>query len=112
MKAVRVLVVLVLALALFGGMSCKKSQKDQLIGKWKPESATEGFNHIEFTKDGKVKLSAEGMEMSIDYELVDDDTFKMKGPEGDEQTVDFKIEGDTMTTTDKDGKVEKFTRVK
>lgn len=87
-----------------------------LVGKWEISKAEEGTvpvgTIVEFTKDGKVKITAkmEGKEISFDGTYkVEKNTFtfimKMGDMEHKETITITKMSEKEMTTKDKDGKV-------
>lgn len=103
MKLLRFALVGCLVLGLAG---CSSSNKDKIVGTWeitKAEGEMPVGATVEFTKDGKMKVTAEaaGMKISLDGTYsVDGDKLAvtMKGPDGKE-----KKETDTITKlTDKE----------
>jgi uncharacterized protein (TIGR03066 family) len=113
--AAAVLVLFAVALGLRADAP-KKATKDRLVGKWEPMS--ERTSVIEFTKDGKVKVTGEKdgkkAEIGGTYAL-DGDTIQltMKFPDRGERSHKVKIKELTdkkLITEDEMGRVEEFRR--
>jgi uncharacterized protein (TIGR03066 family) len=98
----------------------KPDLKKALVGKWQPAQAKNFV--VEFTADLKVHVvmsdpNGSDKKMNIDgsYKWVDASTVEasltfQKETKTDKMTI--AVDGDTLTTTDSNGKVEKFSRVK
>jgi uncharacterized protein (TIGR03066 family) len=120
MKTTRPLAIglIVCFLAAFAGADEKKADNAKLIvGKWEVTAAHEGGppkgGTVEFTKDGKMKVSGEQNGMKMDF----DGTYKVDGNKlaltfkfGDnEMTVNItidKLDDTTCVTSSEHGKVE------
>lgn len=93
------------------------STKDTLVGKW--QGVGDDQSVIEFFSDGtfsaKVKMKSSTVDINGNWSVLDDGRLKidfiMMG-----QTIsimaEFSIDGDKMTTTDKNGKVSQSIRIK
>ena len=115
---------LAVAVAFAGGAGADdkggKIDAKKLVGKWEPkEQKKEAKMTIEFTKDGKLAITAAGggKEFKIDgtYKLDGDQlAMQMKLGENEvKETVTItKLTDDEMEGKGKDGKVEAFKRVK
>lgn len=127
MVAIRLIVVaLVAGFMGLGGVRAEEKKADNaklLVGKWEVSKADEGTvppgTLIEFTKDGKMKLSAKKGTESFDLEgtyKVEKDTFTFAlklGEESKEQTITItKINDTELHTKNKDGKVVEFKKTK
>jgi uncharacterized protein (TIGR03066 family) len=99
-----------------------KKNAEKLVGTWsvtKSEDAPPGAL-LEFTKDGKLKLTVkvEGKEISVEgtYKVEGDSiTVTMKGPDGKEKTEKAKIKELTdkkLITVDEKGKIDEFAKKK
>jgi uncharacterized protein (TIGR03066 family) len=106
----------------------KKSNKDLIVGTWELVKTSQGdlggqVLHLEFTKDGKMKMSAvQGKEKTLVYEA----KYKVEGDKEDKLPYESITEGidkketlkikkmteDEMVFEDDDGIVEEFKRVK
>jgi len=107
-------VVALFALALVPAFAADKPQ-DLIVGKWKPNDAKDEAN-LEFTKDGKVKVTGKEFTLDGTYKFVDDKSIEVKfSLNGMDRTVKLKVtvSADEMTTSE-DGKEKKdtFKRVK
>jgi uncharacterized protein (TIGR03066 family) len=96
--------------------------KDLLVGKWEGKEKLgeqEVKAVVEFTKDGKVKLtmSGGGMDVTLNgtYKVLDDKTletsFEFMGQTMTDKSS-FKVTKDSLEITNKQGKVTKLTRGK
>jgi uncharacterized protein (TIGR03066 family) len=94
-----------------------------IVGKWEATKTDEGTipvgTVVEFTKDGKMKVTAKegGMEMTLEGTYkVEKDTFTFTLKMGDQefkQTITItKISEKEMSTKDKDGKVVEMKKAK
>ncbi len=106
----------------------KKSNKEMILGTWKLEKTSQGdlggaVMHLEFTKDGKMKMSTiQDKEKILVYEA----KYKVEGDKEDKLPYESITEGidkketlkikklteDELTFEDDDGIVEEFKRVK
>lgn len=90
-------VVLVLAILL---ASCSASSR--LVGKWEGIDELSGADiFIQFNSDGTAQSgsSALGVTSEGTYEVIDSDTLALSNSEGVSQSLDFTLEGDTLTLT-------------
>jgi len=127
------LVVSVLAISLTGSVRADDPQKPKdskpadsgskalLVGKWTPTDEKEKGTTIEYTKDGKIKITTENSTSAIDgeYKFIDNSTLDVKlAFAGEESNFKLKvsISPEEMTTqvleNGKELKKESFKRVK
>ena len=92
--------------------------KKQLVGKWANSDETKK-GVLEFKKDGtlsvKVEVGDRKVEIGGKYEVKDAKKVEVEMSfmgQTMKQTIEIEIKKDVMTSKDKDGKVEKFKRVK
>jgi len=95
------LVTLLVTIAACGG-------GNPVVGKWTESEGTT----TEFTNDGKIILSAEGMAITGTYTLKDSIMTIEIVDFGTSITMTYSVSGDKMTLTDSDGTPTEFTRVK
>ncbi len=117
MNAIRLVAVAAVAGFLCVGARAedKKDYAKLIVGKWEASKADEGTlpqgSFVEFTKDGKIKITIKAGDMDMSIE----GTYKLKGDKfdltmkvGDDehtQTITIKKLTETeLSTTDKDGK--------
>jgi uncharacterized protein (TIGR03066 family) len=129
MSILRLVFVGCLAIGLVGSASGRApapakepSNKEKLVGTWAPAKAPEGAPEatIEFTKDGKLTVTAKVGEKTITLEgtyKLDGDKLAvtMKGPDGKEkeETVTItKLTDEVLVTKDGKGKEEEFKKKK
>jgi uncharacterized protein (TIGR03066 family) len=125
MKAIAWLVMATVATVLVTGTAVAADNKELILGKWSPEEAKgKGFDiTIEFAKDGVLKMSfnanGKNFDLSGKYKFTDDKTVEVtvsapfaKEESKSEKMVIKSISGDDMVITDKDGKDQKFKKVK
>lgn len=116
---VRVLAALAVVVVLAGWVApavAADSVKDLIVGKWQPVDEKGMKAVLEFTKDGKVKISADQFNLEGTYKFLKDDQLEVGLKLGDmEQKVklNIKVTKDELSTKE-DGKdkEEKFKRVK
>lgn len=93
---------------------------DLLVGKWEFKEKQPGR---EFTisfekgdgKEGKLKLEASGLTLEGSYKLLSDAEMEVSMKAGNDtvrQKLKFKVTKEELETTDEQGKVETFKRVK
>ena len=114
------MVVLVILVAGVAVAHADADPKKQLIGKWAPKE--EQSVTIEFQAAGKFVIiqsdpdPKKAMTINGTYKWIDKATIEVSMVDGkDTKTERIKVAfdgADALTTTDKDGKAEKFTRVK
>ena len=125
MKAVAWLALATLATGSLSGTSvaADKKNSEMIVGKWTPDGPKGKGVVLEFTKDGKMKISIgpEGMSFVISgtYKALDDNTIEMsmENPQKKEETKSQKltikaISADEATIVGPDGKEEKLKAVK
>jgi len=117
MTAVRSLlaVCLILCVAMSAPLVAADKAKDLIIGKWEPAGNQGQVPTIEFTKDGKLKITIQQMTIEGTYKFLDDNNVEVEiSFMGQTQKEKMKVEctKDEMTTTDSKNKAEKFKRVK
>ena len=100
MKKTSVLLGLLLVVSMILAGCAAKSASASIVGKWASE---QDGQVIEFTAEGGYK----GVEQkAYTYEIIDDKQIKIVNPEyadgSDSVTIDYKLEGDVLTTTSKD----------
>ena len=98
-----------LMLASCGGTT----NKDKIIGKWKSVDEKDKGT-VEFTRDGKMIMSAGGLEMKGDYKFTKDDEIEVSVDimgQKSTQKMTVSITGDELTTTDEKKKTDKFKKV-
>lgn len=100
MKKTSVLLGLLLVVSMILAGCAAKSTSESIVGKWVSD---QDGQIIEFTADGGYK----GIEQkAYKYEIIEDKQIKIINPEyadgSDSVTIDFKLEGDVLTTTSKD----------
>jgi uncharacterized protein (TIGR03066 family) len=120
MKAIY-LPVVGIAVCLLGSFAAADEKKGDnaklIVGKWEVTATHEGGppkgGMVEFTKDGKIKVSGEQNGMKVEFEgtyKVDGNKLVLKFKFGDnEEPVDLtidKLDDTTIATTSKEGKVE------
>jgi uncharacterized protein (TIGR03066 family) len=91
--------------------------KDLIVGRWQPNEKGGEKAIIEFTKDGKLKVIADKLNLDGTYKFVKDDQIEVSMPiKGKESTVKLivKVTKDELTTTEEGSKnpPETFKRVK
>jgi hypothetical protein len=100
MKSTTRLLLVVLALSLLLS-ACAVVARNALIGKW--SEGQSGFV-MEFTNDGHLRLTSQGMTIEVTYQFLSDSEIQLQGAQAlglSEATtnVPFKIEGETLTLT-------------
>ncbi len=116
-KTMRILSAFIAMILLLSALGCGggASGRAALYGKWSLADEASGMTmEFEFKQDGTLTLGVSGMSVDMKYEFVDDDTIKLTGMEalgGTDTTMDWKVEGDTLTLT-ADGQAQTLTRVK
>ena len=124
MNAMRLLAVGAIVCLLSAGARAdeKADTAKKIVGKWevtKSEAHIEVGTAVEFTKDGKIKVSHKMGDKDMMFEgtyMVEKDSFTMVIKAGDQehkQTITIKKITDTeMSTTDPEGKVVELKRKK
>lgn len=99
--------------------SCGAGSRDQLVGKWKGRNEGSTVDNItEFTKDGKVKREAIGVDSvsTGTYKWIDNDNIEVSLTMPSGKTITeknkVKIEGQSLTLSNPQGSVGKYTREK
>jgi uncharacterized protein (TIGR03066 family) len=106
---------LILLVAVWAPLGAADKPKDLIVGKWEPVENKGQAPTIEFTKDGKLKISIAQMTIEGTYKFLDDNNVEVEiSFMGQTQKEKMKVEctKDEMTTTDSKNKAEKFKRVK
>ena len=76
--------------------ACAVVSRNALIGKW--SSQEQGLT-LEFTLDGRLRQTTQGVTQELGYQFLDDSSIELKvpGSTGAPQPIPFTIEGDTLT---------------
>ena len=115
-RSLAVLAVLALLALTVAPAFAADTTKDLIVGKWQPLDEKGAKAVLEFTKEGKVKISSDQFNLEGTYKFVKDDQVEVALKFGDmEQKVklNVKVTKDELSTKE-DGKdkEEKFKRVK
>ena len=76
--------------------ACAVVSRNALIGKWNNQE--QGMT-LEFTLDGRLRQTAQGVTQELGYQFLDDSSIELKvpGANGAPQPIPFTIVGDTLT---------------
>lgn len=116
MQVIRGLVVVCLALALVS--TARADAKKDIVGKWEMKqkiNEQEVKIEIEYKADGKMSMSFMGLQIGGSYKVKSDTELEMTIEfmgQSKTDTVKIKVTKDSLEITDKNGKVDKLTRVK
>ncbi len=120
MKTMRVAAVLGAGLILCAGLvsiaQAQDKPKDLIVGKWESGGADKGV--IEFTKDGKLKITVRETSADGTYKFIDEKMEKMievtvsLGGQTLTEKLTIAVTKDELTTTDSKNMTEKFKRAK
>jgi uncharacterized protein (TIGR03066 family) len=111
-----VMICLLFFAAIVAHAESKPDLKKQLLGRWQP--AQEQKMQVEFLSNGSFSVFAIGNATAMatgKYKWLDATSIEVTlATEKDKKSdhLQVAIEGDTLSTTDSSGKMEKFTRVK
>ncbi len=110
----RLLILLVAAALLLS--ACAVTSRNALLGKW--SNSTQDLV-VEFTMDGHMRQTSQGVTQEIGFQFVNDNTIVLNAPSsaGAPQPIPFTVSGDKLTLNlgaDQSGQAQKieFTRVK
>lgn len=90
----RLLLGLVIAALLLS--ACAVTARNALIGKW--DNTTQGVT-LEFTMDGHMRQTGQGVTQELGYQFLDDNTITLLAPAsaGQAQKIAFHVAGDKLT---------------
>jgi uncharacterized protein (TIGR03066 family) len=90
-------------------------EKDLIVGKWMPADEKQKDTRIEFLRDGKLKVSAAGLNFNGKYRFIQAGVLEVEITiEGNahKQKAKVKVTRNELVTTNEKGTVDKFKRVK
>ena len=106
MKSLRWLVAVVFVVFL---VACTTGQQKELAGTWQK---ADGKATVEFSKDGKMKMTGEPAVVKAGYKVKDKETLLVDLGVFGTATLKYALAKDTLTLTDAKGGAHKYTRVK
>jgi len=117
MTAIRTMLAVgvVLCIAVGTPLVAADKPKDLIVGKWEPTEKKDQTPVIEFTKDGKVKISIQQLKIEGTYKFLDDNNMEVETTfmgQTKKEKMKVEVTKDELTTTDPKGEIEKFKRVK